>query len=95
MTLQPRTTQLEIYTSYIQCLKRCHTNAGVIAIIIRELYQRQIVVPATPDVNHACPKHILQCLNGALCLPICQRMKGSAKLYLRAQAFLVSQSVRE
>ena len=72
----------------IQRLKRCHPNAGVIAIIIRELYQGQMIVPATPEVNHTRLQHILQCMNGALNLPISMRMKSSTKLYVRAKVFV-------
>ena len=88
MTLHPRTTQLRSTPPTIQFLKWCHPNAGVIAIIIRELYQRQMVIPFTSEVNHTRSQHVLQCFNGALCLPICLRMKGSANFYLHAQAFL-------
>ena len=71
----------------IQCFKQCHPNAGVITIIIRELYQGKMVIPVTSEVNHTRSQHVLQCLNGALCLPICLRMKGSAKFHLCASAF--------
>ena len=88
MTLHPRTTQLRSTPPTIQFLKRCHPNAGVIAIIIRELYQRKMVIPATYEVNHTRSQHVLQCLSAALCLPISLRMKGYSKLYLCAQDFV-------
>ena len=47
-----------------------------------------MVIPTTLEVNHTRSQHVLQRLNGALCLPICLRMKGSTKLYMRAQSFL-------
>ena len=88
MTLQPRTTQLETYPSSIKCLKRCHPNAGVLTIIIRELYQRQMVIPTTSEVNHTRSQYVLQCLNGVLCLPLSLRRKGSTKLYMHAYFLL-------
>ena len=86
MTLQPQTTQLETYTSYH--IVPNHPIAGVITVIIRELYQRHMVVPTTFEVNYTRSQHFLQCVNGALCLPIILNMKGSNKIHLRAQAFL-------
>ena len=41
--------------STIRSLKRFNTNAGVIAILRRDLYQRQMVVRATREVNHTRP----------------------------------------
>ena len=84
MTLQPRTTQQETYTSYHNIPQTVHPNVCMITIIIREIYQRQLVIQTTREVNHTRPHHVLQCLNGALCLPISLRMKGSTKLHLCA-----------
>ena len=84
MTLQHRNAQLETYIFYYIVPQMVHPNVGVIVIIIRELHRRQMVVPTNSKVYHTRPQHVLQGLNGALCLPISLRMKGSIKLYLRS-----------
>ena len=38
----------------------------------------------TSEVDHIRPQHVLQCLNGALFLPICLRMERNTELYLPA-----------
>ena len=87
MNLKPRTTQLEIYASYHTVPQMVQPQSWMTTIIIRELYQRQMVILATPELNHTRSQHILQCLNGSLCLPISLKIKGSTKLCRRAQVF--------
>ena len=69
-------------------LKRCNSNSGMVAIIVRELYQRKIVIPTLLEVNNTCPQHVFKDLDGTLYLPICLRMENNTKLHMCTQNFL-------
>jgi hypothetical protein len=78
----------------IQCLKRCHLEALLIAIVIWELSPWQILVPAALVFHHAGSKHIMQNLIHSLYLAIHLWVigwtvdqvssKGSMQLFLEA-----------
>ena len=88
MTLQSQTTQLEIYTSYHTVPQTVPSQCWSDSYYYRRTLSKLMVILLTSEVNHTRSKHLLQCLNGAICLPIFLRMKVSAKLYLRAHAFV-------
>ena len=48
----------------------CNPNTGMVAIIIRELNQFQVIIPTPLKVNNTCSKHVFKGLNGALFLSI-------------------------
>jgi hypothetical protein len=63
----------------IQGLEMGFLQTGLITIVIRELYLRQVFIPAGTVLNSTGSEHILQHLVGSFCLPICLRMISNAE----------------
>src|SRR5262249_16019393 len=42
----------------IKCLKRSHTNTGMVTIVVGKLYQRQLTIPTVFPVQTTRPEHI-------------------------------------
>jgi hypothetical protein len=54
----------------IESFKRCHLEAFLIAIIVRELSQQRTLVPTIPIVHHTCTEHVFQHMVYTLCLAV-------------------------
>jgi hypothetical protein len=72
----------------IECFKRCHLEAGLVAVIIRELGERQTILPFGSVSQNTGAEHILQNLIHPLRLSTCLRMISSTKGELGSQSFM-------
>lgn len=69
---QPLTTHHPLTNVLVICMAfhimpgSCHPNIGLISVIIRELYQRNVLLPTSTKVHQAWWKHVLQDLNRPL-----------------------------
>jgi hypothetical protein len=64
----------------IQGFERCHPNHGLETVVVGEFGIGQTVDPLIPKIKRASTQHILQYLNKLFKLPICLRVRYSAKL---------------
>lgn len=67
-TLLKPTNLISTYTP-IHCVTRGTLNAGLVTIIVKEIYKRKVIIPTTLEIHHTNSQHVHKGLNGTLCLP--------------------------
>ena len=60
----------------------------MVSIIVRELYEQQVIIPTPLEVNNTFSQHVFKGMNGTLYLSIRLSMKRSTELHLCTQALL-------
>ena len=69
----------------IQQLKGWHTNARMMAVVVRKLCQGKIRVPTPTEIQHTCSEHVLERLNRSLTLPVSLWVVCGTKMQSRTQ----------
>lgn len=74
--------------SAIQCFKGRHLQAGLKAVVVRELCIRNVLIPTLSKVYSTSSKHVFKDLIHTLCLSICLGVIGCAEVESGSQGFM-------
>ncbi|MFS7938457.1 hypothetical protein Hanom_Chr05g00439931 [Helianthus anomalus] len=72
----------------IQGFERCHLDAGMVAIIVREFNQWQVFAPATTKVNNTRTEHVLNSTNRSFGLSVGLWMECGTQIQRRTKSRL-------
>ncbi|MFS7912359.1 hypothetical protein Hanom_Chr02g00129071 [Helianthus anomalus] len=72
----------------IQGFERCHLNAGMVAIVVREFDQWQVFAPTTPKVNNTRTEHVFRSTDRSFSLSVGLRMECGTQIQRRTKSRL-------